>query len=64
MRYCVHERSYSHALTSLASPFYSQLCCLYLSTGMDGDVVARNIREFEKTHADVDVSQLGVWIVG
>lgn len=32
--------------------------------GMDGDVVARNIRGFEQTHAEVDVSQGGVWIVG
>jgi CheY-like chemotaxis protein len=38
--------------------FHLRFCLL---TGMDGDVVARNIREFEKTHEDV-VQE--VWIVG
>jgi CheY-like chemotaxis protein len=38
--------------------FHSHLCLL---TGMDGDVVARNIRAFEKTHEDVGQE---VWIVG
>ena len=38
--------------------FHSQLCLL---AGMDGDAVARNIREFEKTHEDVGQE---VWIVG
>lgn len=42
----------------IPNSFHSHLCLL---TGMDGDVVARNIREFEKTHEDVGRE---VWIVG
>ena len=42
-----------------SSPFHLQYCGFLI--GMDGDIVARNIREFEKTHEDI-VKE--VWIVG
>jgi len=53
---------YAGHLTNIAA--ISLTICLLTLTGMDGDVVARNIREFEQTHEDVDVGQGGVWIVG
>mmetsp|Transcript_10668 Transcript_10668/g.18196 ORF Transcript_10668/g.18196 Transcript_10668/m.18196 type:complete len:1088 (-) Transcript_10668:69-3332(-) len=54
---CIQE--YEHDYQNIMGIFLD-----FHMPGMDGDVVARNIREFEQTHEDVDVGQGGVWIVG